>query len=104
MMRRLAAFGLLAALFAGSALAQTSKPAGPAGGPASLGTDPNAPLDITAEETQVFQPQRLVIYRGNVEAIQGQTRMRTPELKVYYKERQPGAKPQPAGTDPGAGQ
>jgi lipopolysaccharide export system protein LptA len=87
-MRPLAATGLAAALLAGGALAQTTAPAGGSGSGVAPANTSNAPLDITAEETIVLQPQRLVIYRGNVEAIQEQTRLRSPELRIYYKERQ----------------
>jgi lipopolysaccharide export system protein LptA len=47
----------------------------------------------------VFQPQRLVIYKGNVEATQDTSRLRTPELRIYYKAKdaQPG-QPKPAST------
>ncbi len=40
--------------------------------------------------------QRLTIWRGNVEALQGQNRLRTPQLTVYFAQRQPPAPGQPA--------
>ena len=44
----------------------------------------NAPVDITANEAEVQQENKLTIWRGEVEALQGTNRLRTPELTVYY--------------------
>lgn len=93
-MRRAAAVGLAAALLAGAAVAQTKGQAARSGISPSNGS--TAPIDITANDQEILQPQRLIIYRGNVEAIQEQTRMRSPELRVTYRERQSGPKKKPA--------
>ena len=120
-MRRLSAPGAAAALSlsvalltAGVAFALPPEPASapkgahvaaappPAPAPASNGTPgltpgtSNDPIDITSEGVEVIQPQRLTIFKGNVEETQGTQRLRTPELRVYYKAKQqtPG---QPAG-------
>jgi lipopolysaccharide export system protein LptA len=85
-----------AAFLAGGALAQTGSAA--RSGPTPADTS-NAPIDITANEQEVLQPQRLIIYRGNVEAIQNQTRMRSPELRITYRERQSGPKKPANGGD-----
>ncbi|WP_158916255.1 LptA/OstA family protein [Caulobacter sp. S45] len=60
----------------------------------------NSPVDITADGTEVFQPQRLVIYHGNVEAIHDDARLRTPEMRVFYKAKktEPGQPVQAAAT------
>ncbi len=92
-----------AALLAATAVwGQTGKPSRPAPAAAPAATSPlgaansNDPIDITAEGANIFQPQRLVIYKGNVEAIQGTSRLRTPELRIYYKPKTPTAPGQPA--------
>jgi lipopolysaccharide export system protein LptA len=100
-------------LASGAALAQASvatpPPAGtpaPASAPSPasgvLGPhNPGAPIDISADGVDIFQPQRLIVYKGNVEAISDDTRLRTPELRVYYKPKTPaapGAKPAPAAS------
>ncbi|MGC1300949.1 MAG: LptA/OstA family protein [Caulobacteraceae bacterium] len=80
---------------AGAGASAAAAPAS-SGGAAGITPGPsNAPVDITADGTEVFQPQRLVIYRGNVEAIQENTRVRTPELRIYNKPKsgQPGGPP-----------
>lgn len=77
------------------------------GGSADAGITPGnskAPIDITAEGQEVFQAQRLVIYKGNVEATQDTSRLRTPELRIYYKAKnaEPGQPKQPSSGDIGA--
>ena len=66
----------------------------------------NDPIDITSEGVEVIQPQRLTIFKGNVEETQGTQRLRTPELRVYYKAKQqvagqaaPGGGSSPFGAD-----
>src|SRR5579875_3529285 len=105
-MRRLALIGLAAALAAGGALAQTPRgPAGPAPATpaaAAPANDPNAPYDISSDSQELDQPHRLITLRGNVEIIQNQDRLRAPEVRIYYKERQGAPKP-PPGAQPGYG-
>ena len=45
---------------------------------------PGSPIDISAKTTQVFQLERRVVYQGEVEALQGTTRLRTPQLTIWY--------------------
>ena len=104
-MRRLlkpvaAAAGL--ALFAGAAAfalppEPASAPRGAHTAPAPVGggvpgltpnANSNAPIDITSEGVEVIQPERLTIFKGNVEVINDTTRLRTPELRVFYKPKQ----------------
>lgn len=101
-MRRLARSCVLAAvmLASGAALAHAPAAVPPAPPPAPMGGigphNPSAPIDISADGVDIFQPQRLIVYKGNVEAISDDTRLRTPELRVYYKPKAaaaPGAKP-----------
>lgn len=76
----LAAGAAVAALAAGAAHAQ-------------LSSNPNkGPIDISADSVDVRDPQHLVIYKGRVEALQDQDRLRTDLLNIYYKQA-----PKPAG-------
>lgn len=45
---------------------------------------PGSPIDISAKSTQVFQQERRVVYQGEVEALQGTSRLRTPQLTLWY--------------------
>ena len=111
-----AALGLSAALLlAGAAFALPPEPASapkgahvavappPPAAPASAGAPgitpdgkSSEPIDITSEGVEMIQPQHLTIFKGNVEATQDQTRVRTPEMRVYSKPKPPGAPGQPA--------
>jgi lipopolysaccharide export system protein LptA len=42
------------------------------------------PIDITGDEAEVLNAQHLTIWRGSVDAIQGQDRLRTDVLNVYF--------------------
>lgn len=79
---------------AGVAWAQAA-PAPARGGPFGTG---NAPIDISADELEVRDAESRAIWRGNVEAIQGQNRLRTPVLSIYYAQRGSGGQ-----SVPGAG-
>ena len=66
----------------------------PAAGPSVGLGDSKAPIDISAEGTDIQQANRQVVYYGNVEAIQGTARLRTPKLTVFYvAHAAPGAAP-----------
>jgi len=70
--KTLAAVAVLAALSAaGAAQAQIA--------PGS-----NAPIDIAADESEVFTQECKTIWRGEVEALQARTRLRTQTLNVFY--------------------
>lgn len=71
-----AAAGALA-LHAPAAYAQ-ARTANPAFSPS------NGPIDITADSLDVIDGENKAIWRGNVEAIQGMDRLRTPELTVFF--------------------
>jgi lipopolysaccharide export system protein LptA len=43
------------------------------------------PIDITSDSMDVHDPQRLVIFKGKVEALQDDQRLRSDVLNVYYK-------------------
>lgn len=70
----------VAGLAGGVAIAQQAAGAGP------FGTG-NAPIDISADELEVRDAENKAIWRGNVEAIQGQNRLRAPTLTIFYASR-----------------
>ena len=53
------------------------------------------PIDITADELEVVDANKQATWKGNVEAKQGESRMRTPILNVFFAQRE-GAPAQPA--------
>ena len=77
------ALGVLAAL--GVAMAAAAPHAfaaqAAAGGPFGSG---NAPIDISADELEVIDAESRAVWRGNVEAVQGTSRLRAPTLSIYY--------------------
>ncbi len=84
----------------GVALAATILVAGilPAAAQIGLGSRQgnNEPIDISSDTLEVQQDKQLAIFRGKVDVIQGDSRLRSDELFVYYKDRaaQQGAQPQ----------
>jgi lipopolysaccharide export system protein LptA len=59
----------------------------------------NAPIDVSSDEFESLDAQGLAIYRGAVEAVQGQTRLRCSELRVQFAQRRgPSAPGMAAGT------
>ena len=60
----------------------------------------NAPIDVSSDEFESLDAQGLAIYRGAVEAVQGQTRLRCSELRVQFAQRRgaPSAPGVAAGT------
>ncbi len=72
----------------------------------------NEPIDISSDTLEVQQDKQLAIFRGKVDVIQGDSRLRSDELYVHYKDRsaQQGGQAQPqrqqaprAGAVPGGG-
>ena len=49
----------------------------------SLDTD--NPIEITADSLEVKQDENIAIFRGNVDALQGEMRLRADELTVHYR-------------------
>jgi lipopolysaccharide export system protein LptA len=98
--RRAAALALGAAMIVGGAAAATAAPA-PAGSQAARGGSTpafgssNAPIEISADEAEYLDQQNKAIWRGNVEVTQGTSRLRTPQLTMFYTPRGGGA---PAAT------
>jgi lipopolysaccharide export system protein LptA len=103
----LAAAGLLATA-AASASAPPASPGAqkPAAAPApgGVGTS-NEPIDVTSDNYDYRQQERVGVWTGNVEAVQGVARLRTPKLTVYFAPRDPNApKPPPGSAQADVGQ
>jgi lipopolysaccharide export system protein LptA len=91
---------LRAAFWAAGAAAATL-----AAGAAHAQISPNkGPLDITGDSMEVHDPQHLIIWKGRVEALQDQDRLRSDLMNIYYKSapKTPGAPKTAAAAGPGA--
>lgn len=80
----------LSILSAGGAFAQKAKEAKDEGGgmPNALqgfSRNKNEPVKIEANKLEVRDKEKLAIFTGNVFVQQGDTTMRSPELRVYYE-------------------
>src|SRR5690606_31308422 len=51
----------------------------------AFGGDADQPIEINADSLEVQQDQQVAIFRGNVDAVQGQIRLRADEIKVHYR-------------------
>jgi lipopolysaccharide export system protein LptA len=72
--------------------------AGPAA--AQLATNSKAPVDITADGQEFTNSQCLSIWRGNVEALQDTSHMRTDLLRAYFEKGSPS--PGKGASNPGS--
>lgn len=52
---------------------------------AQANSQSKAPIDITANELEVVQSKCLAVWRGNAEALQGDSRLRADVLNVYAR-------------------
>lgn len=77
---------LAAATLAGGAEAET---AGTPLGPVLF--DRDKPIEITADRLDVDQTAKTAVFDGNVDAVQGEVRLRADTLRVYYDEPAGGA-------------
>jgi len=124
-MRRLAllaAPALAAVGLAVTAAASAPAPAGPAATPTApaapaaplkgangqptgaIGSS-NEPIDVTSENYDYQQQERIGVWTGNVEAVQGVARLRTPKLTVFFAPKDPNApKPPPGAAQADVGQ
>lgn len=75
---RCAALALAAVLFTPVASAQVGL---------SGRQNSNQPIEIASDTLEVQQDKQLAIFRGNVDVVQGDTRLRSAELFVHYRER-----------------
>lgn len=60
--------------------------------------DTDKPIEIVADSLEVLQEDQVAVFRGNVDAIQGEIRLRANELKVFYKSRKEGGDANIAGS------
>lgn len=95
---------LLLALLLDSAAAQTLP------GARRGGSNANKPIEIASDNLEVLQDKQVAIFRGSVDVVQGDMRMRADELQVFYRDRnaqapagQRPAAPRPAVPPPAAG-
>ncbi len=44
----------------------------------------NGPIDISSDEFEYVDAENRAVFRGSVEAIQGESRMRSPVLTIFY--------------------
>jgi lipopolysaccharide export system protein LptA len=70
-------------LTAGLLLTASLSLAGPAAAQFSAG---GGPIDLTADQLELVDAQRLAVWRGAVEALQGRNRMHADELRIYFAE------------------
>ena len=61
----------------------------------------SGPIDISADEFELFNTENRAVYRGSVEAIQGMDRLRTPQLTVYFAKTNPAPGAPAPATAPG---
>lgn len=47
----------------------------------------NQPIEISSDTLEVQQDKQLAIFKGKVDVVQGDTRLRSEELFVYYRDR-----------------
>ncbi len=47
--------------------------------------DVDQPIEISADSLEVLQDEEVAVFRGNVDAVQGNIRLRADELKVHYR-------------------
>jgi lipopolysaccharide export system protein LptA len=85
-----------AALLTRGAAAQAPSAAPPAATP--LGGASKDPIDVTADNLEVIQPQHVYIYTGNVEALQDDARIRSPKIFIYTKEKPTNGAPKAAAS------
>ena len=78
------------ALVAIGLLAAASVIGAPVFGQLELGGshDANLPIEITADSLEVQQEQQLAIFRGTVDAVQGEMNLRADVLVVHYRPRE----------------
>ncbi|MCV6546949.1 MAG: LptA/OstA family protein [Cohaesibacter sp.] len=49
-----------------------------------LRTDPDAPIEVEADQLDIFDKKKVAIFKGNVIAKQGETRLTTSSLTIHY--------------------
>jgi lipopolysaccharide transport protein LptA len=67
-----------------AAMAQEKTDGGGFTGMSSFRTDPNAPVDIAADQLEMIDAKKIAVFRGDVHAQQGDFKVRTAELTAHY--------------------
>ncbi|WP_373236480.1 LptA/OstA family protein [Cohaesibacter celericrescens] len=49
-----------------------------------LRTDPDAPIEIEADQLDIYDQKKLAVFKGNVRAQQGETILNTATLTIHY--------------------
>jgi lipopolysaccharide export system protein LptA len=60
--------------------------AAPAQQPQKLPASRDRPIEISAESLDVQQDKQVATFTGNVVAVQGDMRLKAPQLRVYYRQ------------------
>ena len=50
----------------------------------------DGPVEIAADSTEILQSQNVTVFRGNVEVVQNDSRLRCSELRIQYTQRRGG--------------
>ena len=92
--------GLVLALGIAGAAAQGKAP------PPGAKVQRDQPIEINADSLEVQQEKQVAIFNGNVDAVQGDLRLKADQLKVWYRQAEKGDKagkpPAPGATPTGA--
>jgi lipopolysaccharide export system protein LptA len=73
----------------------------PAPAPGAQPDQSKLPYDVSAEHQELFNDEHRTVYSGNVEVVQGQDRLRTPRLTVFFAKKDSNA-PSKKPAAPGA--
>jgi lipopolysaccharide export system protein LptA len=63
----------------------------PAAAPKAQSDQSKLPYDVSADHQELFNDEHRTVYTGNVEVVQGQDRLRTPRLTVFFAKKDPDA-------------
>ena len=72
----------------------------------SIAAGGDKPIEISADSLEVIQPEQIAIFRGNVIAVQGDVRIKSEIMRVFYTKKDSAEAPQPSATPspaPGGG-
>lgn len=75
---------LLMAICLGSWSASTAYAQGMADVASGLRTDPDSPIEIEADQLDIYDKKKVAIFKGNVHAKQGETILDTSTLTIHY--------------------
>lgn len=76
--------GLFALVLSCLFLANAAQAQGMADVVSGLRTDPDAPIEIEANQLDIFDKKKIAVFKGSVVAKQGETRLQTSTLTIHY--------------------